>query len=93
MNLEPPDTDFIVVSIALGAVCIPLWFLLWHSNANLVLEQRDLVDQHFPAHALAMAQMDDDPEPPKPKPAAVTENCTLVALRKKIEKAQKILDQ
>ena len=70
-----PSNDNLLLVIIFAAICILLWGLLWHSNANFVLEQRDLVDQHFPPGAGgdgAVAPLPALPEePPKPKPAAV----------------------
>ena len=44
------DTNDLKISIILCSVCMPLWFLLWHSNANFVIEQLDLAEFRFPPH-------------------------------------------
>ena len=68
-----PTNDNLTIVIIIAPFCILLWGLLWHSNANFVLEQRDLVDQHFPPGAGGAAPLPalPEPEPPKPKLAAV----------------------
>ena len=43
-----PETVSLVISIVFGAVCILLWCLTCHADANLTLEQVDLIDEHFP---------------------------------------------
>ena len=94
-----PSNDNLTIVIIIAPICILLWVLLWHSNANFVLEQRDLVDQHFPPGGAAGGGGGaplpalPEPEPPKPKSAAVVENAQLVELRNKIGNLQGIKDQ
>ena len=38
------STSLLIVAIAIGPVNIILWSVMFHANANLVLEQQDLVD-------------------------------------------------
>ena len=72
-----PSNDNLTIVIIIAPICILLWVLLWHSNANFVLEQRDLVDQHFPPGGAAGGGGGaplpalPEPEPPKPKSDAV----------------------
>ena len=48
LDLYKPEVGSLVISIIFCVVCILLWLLIWHANANLVLEQRDLIEEHFP---------------------------------------------
>ena len=102
MDFREVDTSPLFVSIILHSCLLLLIPLLWHANANLVLEQRDLVDLHFPpgggggggagAGPQAVAPL-PAPEPPKPKPATATQNAQLADIRAKISNVQNLLDQ
>ena len=93
------ETENLKISIILCSVCLPLWFLLWHSNANFILEQVDLSEEHFPppVHAPPKQKKDDhnylpepEKEPEKPKPAAVTQNAMLLELQQRIQAVKEI---
>ena len=72
LEIFKPKTGSLIVSIVFCSICLFLWVFIWHANANLVLEQRDLIEDNFPPERNVVRGNVNDravaPKPPAPLP-------------------------